>query len=155
MIRFQKEVEQVLAKYNFNPSVLTLEITERYLIESSSLNTINKLKNKGVRISIDDFGVAYSSLNYLKSLPVDELKIDRSFIADITSDKNNKNIVEVTVNLGNKLNLTVVAEGVETKEQLEMLKQMNCNRVQGFYFSKPIPLNSFVSKYKDGTLHKV
>lgn len=152
---FPKEVEQVLAKYNFNPSVLTLEITERYLIESSSLNTINKLKNKGVRISIDDFGVAYSSLNYLKSLPVDELKIDRSFIADITSDKNNKNIVEVIVNLGNKLNLTVVAEGVETKEQLEMLKQMNCNRVQGFYFSKPIPLNSFVSKYKDGTLHKV
>lgn len=149
---FPKVVEETLKKHSFDPGILTLEITERYLVESTSLNALNELKSKGVRISIDDFGVAYSSLNYLKDLPVDELKIDRSFIADITSDKINKNIVEVIVNLGNKLNLTVVAEGVETKEQLQLLKQMNCSRVQGFYFSKPISLSSFVSQFRDGAL---
>ena len=145
---FPKLVDKLLLKHNFPPDQLTLEITERILVEPKSVTTLKTLKRKGIRISIDDFGTAYSALHYLKSLPVDELKIDRSFISDITSDRINKNIVEVIIRLGKDLNLTVVAEGVETKEQLELLREMNCSQVQGFYFSKPLPLEEFISRYK-------
>lgn len=146
---FPDTVHNILKNHSFKPENLTLEITERFLVEPQSVGALKKLKNKGVRISIDDFGTAYSSLHYLKSLPIDELKIDRSFIADITTDKINKNIVEAIIKLGNDLNLTVVAEGVETKEQLNLLKNMKCSRVQGFYFSKPVPLDKFILKYKN------
>lgn len=146
---FPQVVKQILAQHSFNAKNLTLEITERFLVESASVTALKKLKRKGVRISIDDFGVAYSSLNYLRDLPIDELKIDRSFISNITFDKTNRNIVEVIIDLANKLDLTVVAEGVETKEQLKLLEKMKCSRVQGFYFSKALSFKSFISKYKD------
>lgn len=146
---FPKMVVETLEQYRFSPQYLTLEITERILVDPQSITVLKRLKNKGIRISIDDFGTAYSALHYLKNLPVDELKIDRSFISDITDDRVNQNIVEVIIRLGKDLNLTVVAEGVETKEQLDLLREMNCSQVQGFYFSKPLPLEHFVSSYKN------
>jgi len=145
--RFPTIITDMLEYYSFQPEHLTLEITERFLIKQSNIEVMNKIKNVGVRISIDDFGTSYSSLQYLKDLPIDELKIDRSFISDIDSNINNRKIVEMIIMLGHQLELTVVGEGVETKNQLQLLKQMKCDRVQGFFFSKPLPLEKFIQKY--------
>jgi len=100
------------------------------------------LKQHGIRFSLDDFGTGFSSLSCLKNLPFDELKIDRSFIADITTNPTSASIVQATVNLGQALGLTVSTEGVETKEQLDLLVQAGCRSFQGFAFYKPIPLEA-------------
>jgi len=148
--RFPNLVKDTLESYSFPPEYLTLEITERFQINQNNIDMIDQLKNTGVRISIDDFGTSYSSLQYLKDLPIDDLKIDRSFISDLESNENNRKIVEMIIGLGHQLNLTIVGEGVETNHQFQFLKEMNCNRVQGFLFSKPLPLNEFTQQY----LHK-
>src|SRR5690625_1174426 len=144
---FPNVVTDTLHMHSFSPEHLTLEITERFLVKQKNIDIMNELKQAGVRISIDDFGTSYSSLQYLKDLPIDELKIDRSFISDIDSNINNRKIVEMIIMLGHQLELTVVGEGVETKNQLQLLKQMKCDRVQGFFFSKPLPLEKFIQNY--------
>ncbi|MFS0574561.1 EAL domain-containing protein [Sporosarcina sp. 179-K 3D1 HS] len=137
----------LLQEVSFQPEQLTLEVTERFLIKRSTIQAIERIKQLGVRISIDDFGTAYSSLQYLKDLPVNELKIDRGFISNMETSKTNQKIVEMIIMLGHQLDLTVVAEGVETEKQLQLLSDLKCDRVQGFYYSKPIPLAAFEELY--------
>ncbi len=130
-----------LQKYPINPSQLELEITETLLMENmnAGLEIINHIKELGVSIAIDDFGTGYSSLSYLKRLPVDTLKIDREFIKDIPESGSDMQISSVIIFLAKQLNFKVVAEGVETSEQLVFLKANQCDLAQGFYFSEPIP----------------
>lgn len=132
-------VEKTIEKHSFQPKFLTLEITERFNIEESHIKVLEQLQQCGIRISIDDFGKSFSSLHYLKQLPLDELKLDREFIADIQANEKNKKIVEMIITLAHELNLVIVGEGVEEKSQLQMLKELNCDYVQGFLFSKPVP----------------
>ena len=127
-----------------NPKLLTLEITESLSLTESShaLEKMHLLKQHGVRFSLDDFGTGFSSLSYLKNLPFDELKIDQSFIADITTNSTSASIVEATINLGQALGLHVITEGVETQEQLELLVKAGCRSFQGYAFYRPLPLDA-------------
>lgn len=104
-----------------------------------TIQVLNYLKEMGIKISLDDFGTGYSSLNYLKCLPINNLKIDRSFVKDITTKSNEAAIAKSVIEFAHKMGLSVAAEGVETKEQLEFLKEHKCDIVQGYYFSKPLP----------------
>ena len=124
-----------------NPSLIRLELTESLLIgdTKSALEKITELKTFGISLSVDDFGTGYSSLQYLKELSVNELKIDQSFIHDFLHQKSDALIVEAIISIGTKFNMEVIAEGVETKEQFEMLKAMGCQNFQGYYFGKPLP----------------
>jgi EAL domain-containing protein (putative c-di-GMP-specific phosphodiesterase class I) len=123
------------------PDLLELELTEGVIMENAevTINTLHKLKNMGIRLSIDDFGTGYSSLSYLKRFPIDTLKIDKSFINDITTDADDYAIASTIIAMAHNLRLKVIAEGVETKEQLDMLRSKDCNEVQGYYFSHPLP----------------
>lgn len=134
-------LKNCLDKYPINPNLLELEITETLLMENMNvgMEIIEQIKELGVRIAIDDFGTGYSSLSYLKKLPVDTIKIDREFIKDIPESESDMQISSVIIFLAKQLNFTVVAEGVETSEQLVFLKANQCDLAQGFYFSKPIP----------------
>lgn len=144
---FPKIVSDILVQSAFTPEKLTLEVTERFLIKEDTIHMLNKIRNLGVKISIDDFGTSYSSLQYLKDMPIDEIKIDRSFITNIENEFSNQKIVEMIIMLGHQLNLRIVAEGIETHLQYQMLQEMNCDSVQGFLFSKPIPLEQLKQKY--------
>lgn len=139
-------LQSCLTKYPIDPSKLELEITETLLMENmgSGRAVIDKIKLMGVRIAIDDFGTGYSSLSYLKKLPVDTLKIDREFIKDIPDSESDMQISSVIIFLAKQLNFCVVAEGVETSEQLVFLKASQCDLAQGFYFSKPIPAHKAI-----------
>lgn len=136
-------ISQVLKETSFNPSLLELEITETTAMENIdfTIKTLKKLNRMGVSISIDDFGTGYSSLNYLRYFPIHLLKIDRSFISDITSDQNTYVIVKSVIDVAHSLKLKVTAEGVETAEQLSILKQLCCDEIQGYLISKPLPLH--------------
>jgi diguanylate cyclase (GGDEF)-like protein len=136
---FISEMEQILEEAGITPSCLTIEITESMTMDVEKTTTILKsLKAMGVNISIDDFGTGYSSLSYLKKFPIDYLKIDRSFIKDIDKSKDDENIATTILLMGQNLGLNVIAEGVETSEQLGILRHHNCNEAQGYLFSKPI-----------------
>ena len=137
-------IQKVIEQTGIDPSLLELEITESMTMKVEVAREIlNELKTIGVKISIDDFGTGYSSFNYLKYFPIDYIKIDKSFINDITHDVQSENIVQVFFMLAKSIGFKVVAEGVETKEQLEMLRMMNCHEVQGYFFSKPLPKDDF------------
>ena len=135
-----EQVVLSLVAANLAPRCLKLEITESYLMENSEKVTeiMEKLREIGVEISLDDFGTGYSSLSYLHRLPVDYLKIDRSFVSRITDSRENFEIVYTIIKLAQNLKMKVIAEGIETIEQLEHLKNLNCEFGQGFYFSKPV-----------------
>ncbi|MDP4527958.1 EAL domain-containing protein [Alkalimonas delamerensis] len=133
-------VERVLQRTGVEPERIIFEITESMLMgdTDAAIHQLNQLKKLGVSLSIDDFGTGYSSLSYLKRFPVDELKIDRSFVQDIPEDQNDKDIVSAIIAMAQQMNLRVVAEGVETSEQVAFLKQHQCALVQGYYFSMPL-----------------
>jgi diguanylate cyclase (GGDEF)-like protein/PAS domain S-box-containing protein len=132
-------VKQILKETGIDPQNITIEITESMTMDVESASTIlYDLKNLGVKISIDDFGTGYSSLNYLKKFPIDYLKIDQSFIRDIAKSNYDRNIVTTIILMARNLGVGVIAEGVETSEQLEFLRQYNCNEAQGYIFSKPL-----------------
>ncbi len=134
------QMEQMLKKSGINPRSIILEITEHALMDHpvTAGEILGKLKNLGIGLSIDDFGTGYSSLSYLQRFPIDVVKIDRSFVAAVRDDRDSQTIVKTIVSLGLSLGLKVVAEGVETKEQLEFLRQSGCQYAQGYYFSKPV-----------------
>jgi EAL domain-containing protein (putative c-di-GMP-specific phosphodiesterase class I) len=135
---FADMVCTVLSETGINPEYLDLEITESVLIDQNKaiMDALFKLKSVGVHISLDDFGTGYSSLNYLHSLPIDTLKIDRTFINNLTSNNEQEKIVETILMLGGNLGLQVVAEGIENIEQLKRLQMSNCPKGQGYFFSK-------------------
>lgn len=140
-------------EYSIVPRNIELEITESLLMNDteSSIKILSKLKDWGMHVSIDDFGTGYCSLGYLKSFPIETLKIDRSFVKDITIDPDDAAICSAIIALGHKLRLNVTAEGIETVEQLEYLKQQGCDEAQGYYFSKPLSaadFNNYVVKSK-------
>jgi diguanylate cyclase (GGDEF)-like protein/PAS domain S-box-containing protein len=133
-------VARILQRTGADPASVIFEITESMLMgdTDAAINQLNQLKRLGVSLSIDDFGTGYSSLSYLKRFPVDELKIDRSFVKDIPDDRNDMDIVAAIIAMAQKMNLRVVAEGVETAEQVEFLRKNACYQVQGYYFSMPL-----------------
>ncbi|MDQ0256756.1 diguanylate cyclase (GGDEF)-like protein/PAS domain S-box-containing protein [Evansella vedderi] len=137
-------LKEVLEQTKLDPEYLVLEITESMAVDFDySIKVLRELKDLGIGISIDDFGTGYSSLNYLKKFPLDYLKIDRTFVRDIMNDDNAVNIVKTIITLAHNLNLKVIGEGVETEEQLKLLKEYNCDNIQGFLFSKPVPAEEF------------
>lgn len=136
----------LLDKYQLNSKYLILEITESVMMDNLalSLEVLNKLSRMGVDISIDDFGTGFSSLAYLKRLPVNELKIDKSFIIDMETDESDEVIVQSTINLGHNLGLRVVAEGIENRIVMDMVKRLGCDHVQGYYFGRPQNSQEFI-----------
>ncbi|MBJ6724298.1 bifunctional diguanylate cyclase/phosphodiesterase [Geomesophilobacter sediminis] len=142
---FPDRVEAILAQTGLPPALLELEITESAIMGSSDdiVLKLLRLKEHGIAISIDDFGTGYSSLAYLKNLPVDKIKIDRSFVMDIVSDPDDAAIVDAVISIARALNLGVIAEGVESRGQLDFLVGRNCTEFQGFYFSRPLPKEEF------------
>lgn len=138
-------VAYVLRESQLDPGSLELELTESLLMDNLevSVEYLHKLKALGIQLSIDDFGTGYSSLSYLKRFPIDALKIDRSFVHEITTDANDAAIVAATIALGHSLQLKVVAEGVETATQYEMLRNYKCDEIQGYFFSRPLPEHEF------------
>ena len=154
--QFAEAVERVLSKRAVNPNNLILELTESSLISASvqARNTLDYLAKIGVNISIDNYGSGYSSLNHIKTLPINELKIDHSFIRDISRNHSDKAIVESTLKLAHDLNLNVVAEGVETQEVYEMLMTMGCDRAQGFFYTEPLSPDEVVNWNKSWRARK-
>jgi diguanylate cyclase (GGDEF)-like protein len=140
-----ERVGDLLERYEMPPSYLRLELTESFLMSDSGRSTsvLDELARVGVSLSIDDFGTGYSSLSHLKQLPIDEIKIDRSFVIDMHADGDDYLIVRATVELGKNLGLRVVAEGVEDRETFDRLADFGCDEAQGFYISRPMPLDEF------------
>ncbi|MFO7818930.1 MAG: EAL domain-containing protein, partial [Halanaerobacter sp.] len=135
------KIDYALEQSDLKPCYLTLEITESIIMENieQSIETLVELKERGINVSVDDFGTGYSSLNYLSTFPLDELKIDRSFIMDIPDDQEKISISKAVIELAHALNLSVTAEGVELYDQIKFLKEHKCERLQGYYYSKPVP----------------
>jgi len=142
---FVAQVRAAIQRHAIDPRLLKLELTESLLLDDieDTISTMNGLNDIGVLFSLDDFGTGYSSLQYLKRLPFSQIKIDQSFVRDIVTDTSDKAIVKTIIAIAHTLDLDVIAEGVETLEQLQILKGMGCTNFQGFLFSKPIPLEKF------------
>jgi diguanylate cyclase (GGDEF)-like protein/PAS domain S-box-containing protein len=142
---FVAKVQAAVQRHSINPMLLKIELTESMLLEEieDTIATMNALKEIGVRFSLDDFGTGYSSLQYLKQLPLDQLKIDQSFVRDLASDSSDRAIVLTIIAMARSLNLDVIAEGVETEEQRQILLNKGCTHYQGYLFGEPIPINLF------------
>lgn|GEM_PF-2757815 len=139
----------LMQRYEIDPALLQLEITERMLIKNveESILKLNELRNMGIHVAIDDFGIGYSSLSYIVRLPIDSIKIDKSFVQNIGSSKEAEAIVSSIINLCKTLNLNVVAEGIESEIELEYLRRNHCDIGQGYYFSKPITISEIESQF--------
>jgi len=149
---FVAQVQAAVQHHDINPMLLKLEMTEGMLLENikETIATMNALKEIGVQFSLDDFGTGYSSLQYLKRLPLDQLKIDQSFVRDIVIDSSDKAIVRTIIAMAQSLNLDVIAEGVETEQQRQLLLGKGCTHYQGNLFSKPVPVEQFEALLKQG-----
>lgn len=149
-------IKSLLSSYRVNPSLLEIEITESSLINQHSrvLENLNRLSEMGICIAIDDFGIGYSSLSYLKKLPINMLKIDRSFVEEMLVNEPDRIIVNSTINLAHNFNLKVVAEGVQNEECLQALRQLNCDQAQGFYISEPITADKMQEQISKGRFNK-
>ena len=142
---FITDVARILKDTNLDPRWLELELTESSIMKDpeEAIEKLHELKLMGIKVAIDDFGTGYSSLNYLKRFPIDTLKIDKTFVSDICKDPHDTAIVRAIIQLGHALDLTVIAEGVETKEQLQYLSALECDVLQGFLFSKALSPSAF------------
>jgi diguanylate cyclase (GGDEF)-like protein len=147
---FISNIQTMLIQYEIPPIYLELEVTENVVITDidSVMHTIVLLQNMGIKVSIDDFGTGYSSLAYLRKLPIDKIKIDRSFIQEVASNDSDLTIVKTMVELSHGLGKRVLAEGVETQEQLQLLRNIGCDAVQGYFISKPISEEEFTKYLK-------
>lgn len=137
---FEIIIEEALESNSIDSNHFVVEITESVVIQAmdSVSSKLKRLQNRGIRVALDDFGTGYSSLSYLKTLPVDILKIDKSFIDEMVISKSQEDLVQLIIQIGRQMTMTLVAEGVESQEQLELLKIMNCDFMQGYYYSKPL-----------------
>ena len=135
-----RQVEQVLEETQIDPEMLELEITESTIMSNPErvIDILKKLKDIGVHLAVDDFGTGYSSLNYLKKFPIDELKIDAAFVKDVETNSDDRAIIKSIIALAKTMKLKVVAEGVETRKQEEILKQFGCDFIQGYYIGRPL-----------------
>jgi diguanylate cyclase (GGDEF)-like protein/PAS domain S-box-containing protein len=149
---FVSGIRTALAETGLDPRSLELELTETVLIEKSRTvaDVLRELKEIGVLLALDDFGTGYSSLSYLKRFPIDTVKIDRSFVSGLTTPKGDVSIVAAVIGMGKSLHIPVLAEGVETRQQLEILQEQGCAQAQGYYFSRPVPAAAFGGLLKRG-----
>jgi diguanylate cyclase (GGDEF)-like protein len=149
--RLVETVQSALTDARLEPRYLELELTESAVMHDAeqSIETLRQLSDLGVRISVDDFGTGYSSLSYLRRLPLDRLKIDRAFIREVATSRDDAAIVRAIVSLAHHLHLKVIAEGVETPDQLAFLLELGCDQYQGYHFSAPVPNNVFVSMLRE------
>jgi EAL domain-containing protein (putative c-di-GMP-specific phosphodiesterase class I) len=140
-----KDIKAALDESGMAPNLLELEITESMVMHNPTrlIELLTDIKKLGVRLAIDDFGTGYSSLAQIKNFPIDTLKVDRSFIRNLSQDSENQAITQAIITMGKNLSLTVVAEGVETQEQKDFLRGLICDEMQGFHFSKPIAPDQF------------
>ncbi len=147
-------VERILQRHRLDPAFLELEITESVIMHKadSVISMMTNFQRLGVTLSLDDFGTGYSSLSYLKRFPIDTLKIDQSFVRGLPGDANDTAITKAIISLARNLNLGVIAEGVETAEQLEFLRAAGCDEIQGYYYSRPLPEEDFVRFLQQPTL---
>jgi diguanylate cyclase (GGDEF)-like protein/PAS domain S-box-containing protein len=146
------KIIHILQETGLSPQLLCLELTESVIMQNIEevIRKMHRLRDVGVRLSIDDFGTGYSSLSYLQRMPINQLKIDRSFISNTLSFENNNIIVDTILNMARCLNMETIAEGVETELQLNSLIGQNCNQIQGYYFSKPLPADAFTLAAQPG-----
>jgi EAL domain-containing protein (putative c-di-GMP-specific phosphodiesterase class I) len=152
-------ISDILKETQLNPQYLELELTENIIIGNGKIiDNIRALKAVGVQIALDDFGTGYSNLHHLKLLPIDRIKIDKGYTQNINENSNDEAIIRAVIAMGNSLNLQVLAEGIETPEQLAFLQAANCDEGQGFYFSKPLSaddLEKFLTTYQEAFQTKV
>ncbi len=146
---FVLRVQEILKQSGFDKDNLELEITESLLMDNieENIRIMDNINRQGVRFAMDDFGTGYSSLSYLRQFPISKLKIDRSFVNDITNDSDDEAIIRAIIAMGQTLKMKVIAEGVENHQQLLLLQTMGCDSYQGYYFSKPLPAGDFYEKY--------
>ncbi len=139
--KLAEKIKQIVYENHVEPRLIEIEITETSLMNNldKGIDILNELKNSGFKIALDDFGTGYSSLKYLKTLPIDNLKIDKSFIDNITVNKKDEEMAKGIIQLAHNMNLIVIVEGVETKEQYDLMENMNSDIIQGYYFSRPVP----------------
>lgn len=151
-IDISQNILRVLDETGLPPDLLELELTESMLMNDNNrvLHTLDVLKDIGIRLAVDDFGTGYSSLSYLKGFPLDYLKVDRSFVTDIPGDRNDKALVQAIIGIAHNLGLKVIAEGIETRDQLDFMLTQDCDEIQGFYFSKPLPVDGITELLKEG-----
>jgi len=149
---FVRKIEEMVKLHAINPTRIKLELTESLLLEDieGTISIMNKLNQIGFKFSLDDFGTGYSSLQYLKRLPLSQLKIDQSFVRDIASDNSDQAIVRTVIAMAKSMNLNVIAEGVESKEQLAFLMDNSCYHFQGYLFGKPMPIEPFEDSLRLG-----
>jgi diguanylate cyclase (GGDEF)-like protein/PAS domain S-box-containing protein len=149
---FADGVRAVLKETGLNPSYLELELTETFLMHdsTSTATVLETLKDMGVQLALDDFGTGYSSLSFMKRFPIDTLKIDQSFVRNLATDADDASIVNAVINMGSSLHMLVVAEGVETSEQVELLRAQDCPEAQGYYFSHPVVAEKLVPLLEHG-----
>jgi diguanylate cyclase (GGDEF)-like protein/PAS domain S-box-containing protein len=142
---FVAGVESILADTGFDPKCLELELTETFLMQDSKSTSLvlSAIKALGVQLALDDFGTGYSSLSYMRRFPIDTLKVDRSFVRDLTMDASDASVVNAVINMGRSLHMRVVAEGVEAPDQLLFLKEHGCSEAQGYHFSRPLQAREF------------
>ena len=151
---FAVQIHAAVKRHAINPRRLKLELTEGMLLENieETIAIMNELNAIGIRFSLDDFGTGYSSLQYLKRLPLDQLKIDQSFVRDIVIDGSDQAIVRTIVAIAQSLDMRVIAEGVETEEQRQLLLENGCSNYQGYLFGKPLPIEQFEARLKQGQI---
>lgn len=143
---FIESIQEILQRNNCSPRNFEIELTERTVMnnEKETIRRLIQLKQLGFKLSIDDFGTGYSSLSYLVQFPLNHLKIDRSFIQLIGSVNEKQAVVDAIIQMAHRLHMKVIAEGVEQKEQVELLRNMGCDMIQGYYYSKPLPLEEAI-----------
>jgi len=148
---FVGTVEAVIERTQVDPNLLDLEITEGMLVENiaSVAEKMWRLKEHGIRFSVDDFGTGYSSLRYLQHFPLNQLKIDQTFVRDLSNDSNSHVIINTIVSMAEHMNLSVLAEGVESRVEKQILEHIGCTRYQGYYFSKPVKADLATLYLKD------
>ncbi|MBA1433500.1 MAG: EAL domain-containing protein [Epsilonproteobacteria bacterium] len=139
----------IAKRHNIEPSEIEIEITERFLMEHTiaNINMLQNFRNYGFKISIDDFGTGYSSMSYLKQLPVDTIKIDKSFVDDINEGSSDNVIIEAIIALSKTLGYLIVAEGIETPEQERFLANVSCDIGQGYLFCKPVSTEEIIERF--------